>query len=258
MGREIHPSAIIQSGAELGEGVTVGPYAIIESNVTVDNGSTIGSHCLIASGARIGKNVKIHHGAVVGTFPQDLKFGGEESTAEIGDNTVIREYVTVNRATKHSRRTVVGSDCLLMAYVHVAHDCKVGDRVIVANAANMGGHVTIGDWAIIGGMVPIHQFVRIGRHIMIGGGFRAMQDLCPFGLFGGYPLRVVGINQIGLHRRGFSEDTIRAIRQAYKIIFFGGLNTTQALKRIADEMAISPEISEIVDFVRASERGIVK
>ncbi len=254
----IHPSAIVSPKAELADDVTVGPYTVIEDNVTIGSGSCIASNVLLAPGAVIGKNVKISHGAVIGTNPQDLKFGGEVTKAIIGDNTVIREYATVNRGTKYHMQTVVGKDCFLMAYSHVAHDCIIGDHVIMANAVNLAGHVEVDEWAILGGVLPVHQFVKIGAHSMIGGGFRVQQDVCPYALVGGYPLRVVGINSVGLKRRGFAAETIRSLEQVFKILFFSQLNTTQAVERIHGEMAISPEIQNVLEFLNRSNRGIVK
>ncbi|MDD4051495.1 MAG: acyl-ACP--UDP-N-acetylglucosamine O-acyltransferase [candidate division Zixibacteria bacterium] len=254
----IHPTAIISPKAELHETVEVGPYTIIEENVTIGEGTHIASGALIASGARIGKNVRISHGAVIGTLPQDLKFGGEETIAVIGDNTVLREYVTVNRGTRESGSSDVGRDCFLMAYAHVAHDCKLGDHVIMANSVNLGGHVHVDRYAIIGGLVPVHQFVRIGAHCMIGGGFRAQQDICPYSLVGGHPLKVIGLNQVGLKRRNFSKETIQALQKTFKILFFSRLNTTQALERLRVEVEQIPEVQEIITFVETSPRGMVK
>lgn len=254
----IHPTAIISPGAELHKSVEVGPYTIIEENVVIDAGSSVASAALIASGARIGKNVKISHGAVIATKPQDLKFGGEETIVTIGDNTVIREYATINRGTKQSGSTDVGKDCMIMAYAHVAHDGKVGDRVIMANAVNLAGHVHIGDWAIIGGVVPIHQFVRIGAHCMIGGGFRVQQDVCPYALMGGYPLKVIGLNRVGLTRRDFPAETIAALQAAFKLLFFSQLNTSQALERVRAEVAPLAEVRELLEFIETSPRGVIK
>ena len=254
----IHKTAIVSPKAEIHESVEVGPFAIIEENVQIGEGSRIASNTLIASGARIGKNVTISHGAVVGTIPQDLKFEGEESVANIGDNTVLREYVTVNRGTSESGSSDVGRDCFLMAYSHVAHDCKIGNHVIMANSVNLGGHVKIDDYAIVGGIVPIHQFVRIGCHTMIGGGFRVAQDLCPYAMAGGYPLSVRGLNLIGLRRRNFPAETIKTLQQAYKLLFNSNLNTKQAIDRIHQEVEIIPEVQTILDFIGKSERGLVK
>jgi UDP-N-acetylglucosamine acyltransferase len=254
----IHKTAIVSPKAELHETVRVDPFAIIEDDVKIGEGSHIKSHAYIADGARIGKKVRIFHGAVISTIPQDLKFEGEQTLAEIGDDTTIREYVTVNRGTSESGATRVGKNCLMMAYSHAAHDCQLGDNVIMANSANLGGHVHIDDNAIIGGIVPVHQFVHIGCHAMIGGGFRVPQDVVPYALIGGYPPRVVGLNLIGLRRRGFSKEAIAALRQTYKLLFSSNLNTTQALNRIKDEIEMIPEVEKVVTFVEQSGRGIIK
>ncbi len=254
----IHDTAIISPKAELHESVDVGPFTVIEDNVRIGEGTVIGSSALIASGARIGKNVKIHHGAVIATIPQDLKFGGEETVANIGDNCVIREYTTVNRGTEESGSTDLGADCLMMAYAHVAHDCKIGDKVILANAVQLGGHVHIGDQVIIGGSVPVHQFSKIGCHAMIGGGFRLTQDLCPYALAGGYPLKILGVNLIGLRRRGFSNESIKILQRVFKLLFFSDLNTKQAVARITNEVEQTPEVMEILNFIGESTRGLIK
>ena len=258
MSSAIHPTAIVDPGARLAEDVAVGPYAIIEDNVEIGSGCRIGPHALVACGARLGQSVQVHKGAVVGTVPQDLKFGGEETTLEVGDRTVIREYATLNRGTEDRWRTVVGSDCLLMAYSHVAHDCQIGDHVILANSVNLAGHIEIGDWAIIGGVVPVHQFVRIGTHAMIGGGFRVPMDILPYSLCGGYPLKVMGLNRIGLQRRGFSEEVIGVLQKAYRVLFRSKLNTSQAVARIKEEVELRDEIKLILEFIDKSERGICK
>ncbi|MEW6411822.1 MAG: acyl-ACP--UDP-N-acetylglucosamine O-acyltransferase [Candidatus Zixiibacteriota bacterium] len=254
----IHSTATVSPGAELAGSVTVGPYTVIEDDVQIGEGSSIASSALIASGARIGQNVKISHGAVIATEPQDLKFGGEKTLVKIGDRTQIREYVTINRGTVAHGETSIGEDCLLMAYSHVAHDCIVGNHVIMANSVNLAGHIEIGDWAILGGVLPVHQFVKIGAHAMVGGGFRVQQDICPYALVGGYPLKVVGINAIGLKRRGFKPEVIKAIDQTFKILFFSKLNTSQALERIRSEVEITLEVQSILDFISKSDRGIVK
>ncbi len=257
-GALIHTTAIVSDKAELGNGVMVGPYAIIEENVEIDDGCEIGSNTLIAAGARLGKGVSVHHGAVVGTVPQDLKFGGEESLLYVGDKTTIREFATLNRGTEWRGFTKVGANCLLMAYSHVAHDCLIGDNVIMANSVNLAGHVEIGDWAIIGGLVPVHQFVKIGAHAMIGGGFRVPMDVCPYALCAGYPLRVAGLNRVGLERRGFSKDSLEKLEKAFRILFRSKLNTTQALERIKSEVEMCDEVKALVDFIEASDRGITK
>ena len=254
----IHKTAIVSPKAKLHDSVEVGPYAIIEDNVEVGEGSKIGSSVLLSPGARLGKNVQVFHGAVIGSVPQDLKFEGEETLANVGDGTVVREYATINRGTNESGSSDVGQDCLIMAYAHIAHDCKLGDHVIMANSVNLAGHVEIGDYAIIGGVVPVHQFVKIGAHSMIGGGFRVPMDVCPYALVGGYPLKVMGLNLIGLRRRKYSRETIRSLQDTYKILFFSGLNTSQAVDKIKNDIDIVPEVQEILTFVEKSNRGMVK
>lgn len=254
----IHQTAIISPRAELHESVEVGPFSVIENDVVVGDGCRIGSHVILASGARLGKNVRVFHGAVIATVPQDLKFEGEKTLANIGDNTVVREYATINRGTNESGSSDVGCDCLIMAYAHIAHDCKVGDNVIMANSVNLAGHVHIEDHAIIGGVVPVHQFVHIGSHAMIGGGFRVPQDVCPYSLVGGYPLKVHGLNLIGLRRRSFPRETIGVLQEVFKCLFFSNLNTKQAMARIKDEVAMTPEVEHIIAFVERSERGLIK
>lgn len=254
----IHPSAIVSPKAELADDVTVGPFTIIEDDVVVGKGTRIASSAVIASGARLGENVTIAVGAVIGTQPQDLKFKGEKTVANIGDNTTIREYATVNRGTAESGHTSVGKNCLLMAYSHCGHDCHLGNNVIMGNCATLAGHVEIHDFAILSGVLPVHQFVKIGTHSIIGGGFRVPQDICPYALVAGYPLKVSGINKIGLQRRGFAPETIKAIKQAFKLLFFSGLNTTQAVAAINDGLEIIPEIQTILDFIAASNRGLTK
>ena len=256
--RDIHPSAIVSPKAEIADNVVIGPYCIIEDDVSIGEGSRLASAVRLGSGARIGTNVSISHGAVIATPPQDLKFGGEPTRAVIGDNTVIREYVTINRGTKAHGEASVGKNCFIMSYAHVAHDCIIGNNVILANSVNLAGHVEVDDWATLGGVLPVHQFVKIGAHCMIGGGFRVQQDICPYALVGGYPLKVVGINSIGLRRRGFPDETIKRLEKAFKLLFFSGLNTTQAVERIHGEIDKTPEIDNILSFLSRSNRGIVK
>lgn len=254
----IHQTAIVSPKAQLSENVTIGPYSIIEDNVVIGRNSSIASSVLLADGAVIGENVRISHGVVIGTQPQDLKFGGEKTRALVGDNTVIREYVTMNRGTKAHGDTTIGKNCMLMAYSHVAHDCIIGDNVIMANSVNLAGHVEVDDFAILGGVLPVHQFVKIGAHCMVGGGYRVQQDVCPYALVAGYPLKVLGINSVGLRRRGFSHDIIARLEKTFKTLFFSGLNTTQAVERIHSEIEISPEIENVLAFIGRSNRGIVK
>ncbi|TKJ39806.1 acyl-[acyl-carrier-protein]--UDP-N-acetylglucosamine O-acyltransferase [candidate division LCP-89 bacterium B3_LCP] len=252
-----HPTAVIDTGAEIADDVQIGPFTVIENDVTIDSGTTIGPHALIASGARLGKNVRIHKSAVIGTLPQDLKFKGEPSVAIVGDNTIIREFVTVNRGTEASERTAIGQECLIMAYAHVAHDCILEDKVIMANSVNLAGHVVLEEQVIIGGLVPIHQFVRIGCHAFIAGGTRVPKDVPPFVLAANEPLRYAGLNSVGLKRRGFSADRIAQIKQAYKLLYHSGLNVSQGVTRIKEEMDISGDVKHIIDFIEGSERGII-
>lgn len=253
----IHPTALVDARAQLGDTVTVGPFSIIEADVVIGDGTTIASHALIANGARIGKNCKIHKGAVVATIPQDLKFGFEETTFEIGDNTTIREFCTLNRGTRERGKSVVGANCLLMAYAHVAHDCHIGDNVILANCVQVAGHVDIEDQAIIGGLTGIHQFSRIGQHAMVGGGFRVHKDVPPYILAMGEPLQYGGINSIGLRRRGFSAESMSAMKKAYRFIYRSHLNVSQAVEKIKAEMPETPEIQNILDFIDKAERGLI-
>jgi UDP-N-acetylglucosamine acyltransferase len=210
------------------------------------------------AGARIGKNCRIFPGAVIAAMPQDLKFAGEKTTVHIGDNTVIRECVTVNRGTVDRLKTVVGANCLLMAYVHVAHDCIIGDNCVLANSVQLAGHVEIGAHAIIGGTSAVHQFVKVGPHAMISGGSLVRKDVPPFVKAGREPLTYSGINSIGLRRRGFSDQKISEIQQLYRLLFLGGMNNNDALDKIELELAPSPERDEVVNFVRNSGRGIIK
>ncbi len=251
------PTALVDKGAELGSEVEVGPYSLIEKGAKVGKGTKIASHCLIAFGTEIGEGCKIHHGAVLGTIPQDLKFRGEDTKLRLGKGNIIREYATLNRGTQQRGETRVGDNNLFMAYSHVAHDCLIGNNVVLANAVNLGGHVEIGDYAIIGGMVPIHQFVKVGAHVMVGGGFRVSKDICPFVTVAGYPLKVVGLNLIGLRRRGFSSQTIAILKRVYQILFRSQFNVSQALRVIQEEVEPIPEVRIIAQFIAGSERGII-
>jgi UDP-N-acetylglucosamine acyltransferase len=252
----IHPTAMVHDDAVLAAGVQVGPGTIIGPGVVIGEGTEIGGHVLIERDTVIGSGCRIHHGAVLGTDPQDLKYEGESAQLVIGDRTVIREYATLNRGTRASGRTSVGSDCLLMAYVHVAHDCHIGDRVILANAVNMGGHVTIEDWVIVGGMTPIHQFVRIGAHAFVGGAARVSKDVAPYVRVAGNPLTVSGLNSVGLRRRGFPVEVRIQIKRAYRLFFNSNLNVSQAIVRAREELDLMPEVERFVDFFEQSERGV--
>lgn len=252
----IHATAIVHDDAELGADVSVGPGAIIGPGVVVGDGTSIGSHVLIERDTVIGEECSIHHGAVLGTDPQDLKFEGERAQLLVGDRTVIREYATLNRGTRAAGRTVVGADCLLMAYVHIAHDCIIGDHVIISNAVNMGGHVEIGDWASVGGLTAIHQFARIGTHAFVGGASRVPKDVAPYVRAAGNPLSMAGLNSVGLRRRGFGPETRRALKEAYRLIFASDMNVSQAVARAREELDDRPEIDTLLTFIEESERGL--
>lgn len=254
----IHPMAIVDKDAQLGSDVTIGPFSIVQGDVLLGDGCTIGSHVFINSGSRLGKKCRVFKGAVVGTEPQDLKYANEKTTLEIGDNTTIREFCTLNRGTTHSMKTSIGSNCLLMAYVHIAHDCVIGDNVILANAVNLAGHVTIESFATVGGMTPIHQFARIGCYAFIGGGLRVSKDIPPYILAAGEPIKYAGVNRIGLSRKGFSEETMKEIRNAYKLLYRSRKNISQALAAMKELDSQIPEVKNITQFVESSKRGIIK
>jgi UDP-N-acetylglucosamine acyltransferase len=252
------PLSVISPNAKIADNVRIDPFSVIHEDVEIGEGTWIGSNVSIYPGARIGKNVRIFPGAVISAIPQDLKFGGEITTAEIGDNTTIRECVTVNRGTSDKLKTVIGKNCLIMAYVHVAHDCVIGDSCIIANAVQMAGHVTVGDFAIIGGSSAIHQFASIGRHVMISGGSLVRKDVPPFTKAGREPLTYAGINSIGLRRREFDDDQVAEIQEIYRYVYQKGLNNQEALSQIESIIPKSAHRDEIVDFIRNSERGIMK
>ena len=258
MATSIDPRAVVSPKAQLGNDITIGPFTVVEENVVIGDGCKIASSAYIANGARIGKNCVVHHGAVISNAPQDLKYANEPTILEIGGNTVVREFCTLHRGTAEAGKTVIGSDCLLMAYVHVAHDCRVGNKCILANNVTLAGHVEVGDWVTIGGLTPIHQFVHVGSHCMIGGGFRAVQDVPPYVLAGREPLRYEGINIIGLRRRGFTLEQIQAIKNAYRVLYSSGLMVSDAIKKIENELPPSNEISVILNFLKSSSRGIIR
>jgi UDP-N-acetylglucosamine acyltransferase len=252
------PLAYVHPQAKVAKNTVIEPFVNIERNVEIGEGTWIGSNVTIMEGARIGKNCKIFPGAVIAAIPQDLKFNNEDSIVRIGDNTVIREFVTINRGTKASYETVVGNNCLLMAYVHVAHDCVVGNNVILANAATLAGHIIVDDWAIIGGLSAVHQFVNIGAHVMISGGSLVRKDVPPFTKAAREPLSYVGINSIGLRRRGYSAEKISEIQDIYRYIYLKGNNVSQALEYIEANLPATSERDEIISFIAKSSRGIMK
>lgn len=252
------PLAYVHPQAKIARNVVIEPFTTIHKNVEVGEGTWIGSNVTIMEGARIGKNCRIFPGSVISAIPQDLKFDGEETTVEIGDNTTIREFVTINRGTVASFKTVVGHDCLLMAYVHVAHDCVIGNHCILANAVNLAGHINIDDYAIVGGLSAVHQFVNIGAHVMISGGSLIRKDVPPYTKAARDPLSFVGVNSIGLRRRGFSSEKINEIQDIYRIIYLKNLNVSQSVAYIETEMPSTPERDEILSFITSSKRGIMK
>jgi len=259
----IHPTAIIDPGADIGKDVTVGPYAVIGPRVTIGDGCTIGSHAVIESHVRMGKGNRIHSFASVGAIPQDLKFRGEESWVEMGDGNIVREFATVNRGTAGGGGlTSIGNNTLVMAYCHVAHDCVVGSRVIMANAATLAGHVTVEDGAIIGGLTGIHQFVRIGAHCMVGALSGVGHDVPPYVTAAASRQQretaLHGLNLIGLKRNGFPEETIAALKQAFRILFRSGAPLKEALARAEAELPPLPEVRHLIDFVRSSKRGVLR
>ena len=255
---DIATTAVVDGKAELATDVTIGPYAIIGPNVRIGSGTTVGPHAVIDGYTEIGHDCRIFPHAAVGLEPQDLKYRGGRSWLRIGDRTVIREFATLNPATQEGEATVVGSDCLLMAYSHVAHNCRVEDHVILANAVNLAGHVTIGTYAVLGGVTPVHQFVRIGTHAIVGGGSRVPMDVAPYTLAAGNPLETHGLNVVGLTRRGFSEDSLNALKKAYRIFYRQNLSVEEAVARIRADVPSTPEIETFLSFVLTSERGLTR
>jgi len=250
--------AYIHPDAKIAQNVEIEPFAMIHADVEIGEGSWIGSHAVINSGARIGKNCKIYPGAVVSAMPQDLKYNNEYTLTVVGDNTTIREYATISRGTEEHWKTVVGSDCLIMAYAHVAHDCRVGNNVIIGNNVQMAGHVHVGDWAIVSALSAVHQFVKIGIHAFVSGASLVRKDVPPFTKAAREPISYVGINSVGLRRRGYTNEQIIEIQNIYRYVYMKGLNNAEALQKIELEMAPSDERDEIINFIRNSERGIMK
>lgn len=248
----VHPDAV------LGENVTVEPFAYIAGNVTIGEGTWVGPNSTILDGARIGKKCRIFPSAVISGIPQDLKFRGEETTAEIGDNTTIREGATVNRGTAAAGKTVVGNNCLIMAYAHVGHDCLIGNNIILGNGTGFAGEVKVGDWAIVSAGTLVHQFTHIGGHVIIGGGSKVRTDVPPFIKADRDPLTYLGLNTVGLTRRGFEKARIDEIHNIYRAIYQNGMNTTQALEYVENNFIPSADRNYILDFIRKSERGIIR
>lgn len=254
----IHQLTNIHPNAKIGKDTKIDAFTTIEEDVVIGEGCWIASNVTIMNGARIGNNVKIFPGAVISAVPQDLKYRGENTTAIVGDNTIIRECVTINRGTVAAMKSEVGKNCLLMAYVHIAHDCIVGNNCILANCATLAGHINIDDYAIIGGMSAVHQFVNIGSHVMISGGSLVRKDVPPFVKAAREPLSYVGINSIGLTRRGFSPESISQIHNTYRILFQQNKNIARGVAQVKELIAPSKERDEILAFIEKSERGIMK
>lgn len=254
----IQSLAYIHPEAQIGADVVIEPFAMIHKDVIIGDGTWVGSHAVINDGARIGRSCKIYPGAVVSAVPQDLKYQNEVTHTYIGDNTIIREYATISRGTDEHWKTEVGSNCLVMAYAHIAHDCRVGNNCIVGNNVQVAGHVHIGDWAIVSALSAVHQFVKIGSHAFIAGASLVRKDVPPFVKAAREPLSYAGINSVGLRRRGFSGEQILDIQNIYRYLYMQNLNNTDAIALIEEEIATSSVRSEIIEFVRASERGIIK
>jgi UDP-N-acetylglucosamine acyltransferase len=252
----IHPTAIIAPDAKLGANVEIGPFAIVGEGCEIADGCVLGARVTLERNVRLAARVKVGVGSVLGSDPQDLKFRGEDTWVEIGEGTTIREYATVNRGTSYARKTAVGRDCFIMSYVHLAHDCQVGNNVIISNATQLAGHVIIEDFAILSGVSAAHQFVRIGAHSFIGGCSRVAKDVPPYLKAVGNPVKLYGLNSVGLSRRGFSDDTVRELKRAYRLLFRSELNVSQALERARAELQPLSEVTHFLEFIEQSDRGV--
>jgi UDP-N-acetylglucosamine acyltransferase len=252
----IHPTALIDPSAELGAGVVIGPYSIIGPRVCIGDRCRLGPRVTLHRNVRLAEDVAVGDGSILGGDPQDLKYGGEETWVEIGPQTIIREYSTINRATSATFKTTVGARCFIMTYVHLAHDCHVGDDVVIANATQCAGHVTIHDRAILSGLNAVHQFVTIGTYAFVGGGSRVNQDIPPYVKAVGNPMELYGLNSIGLQRAGFSGETVAALKRAYRLFFNSDLNLSQAMERARSDLPPFPEVERFLAFVESSERGV--
>jgi len=255
---KIHPTAIVDPKAQLGENVEIGPFSTIKDDVIIGDQSVVGQGVFVDSGTRLGKNCQVGHYSTLGVPPQDLKYKNEKTYLEIGEGTIIREYASLHRGTTYHYKTTIGKNCFIMTYVHVAHDCQIGDNVILANGVNMGGHVEIDSFASIGGLTAIHQFVKIGQYSFVGGGLRVNKDVPPFIKVMGEPIRFGGINGIGLERKGFSKEVLLDIKRAYRLIYQTSYTMAEAAAAIQKELPPRPELQLIVDFIQRSDRGLLR
>jgi UDP-N-acetylglucosamine acyltransferase len=251
----IHPTALISPDVQIGDGVRIGAYAMVGEQCVLGDGCVLAARATLERNVTLAPNVRIGIGSILGGEPQDLKFGGEETFVEIGEGTVVREYATINRGTAQSHRTTVGRNCLIMSYVHLAHDCHVGDSVIISNGSQFAGHVTVEHHANISGLCVIHQFTRIGQHSFIGGGSRVPQNVPPFVMAVGSPIKLYGLNKVGLERNGFPKETVLELKRAYRILFMSGLNMSQAIERVTSDAQPVPEVQMLLEFMRAGGRG---
>ena len=252
----MHATAVIHPGARLGRGVRIGPYSVVGEHVELGEGTSVGPHAVLEGWTRIGKGCEIGVGALIGAAPQDRKYAGARSWVRIGDRNVIREYVTVHRAADADGATVIGDDNYIMAFAHVAHNCAVGSFVTVANAAGLAGHVEIGDHAVIGGMAAFHQFTRVGAHAIVGGTARVRMDIVPYAMAMGEPLRIYGLNRVGLRRSGFSAESQATLKAAFRTLFWSGLNVSDAVARLKAEHGGREEVARLVSFAESSKRGL--
>lgn len=258
MSTDIHATAVVEPGAELGVGVQVGPYCVVGPHVQVGDDCVLRAHAVVDGRTELGPGCTVYPFASVGTQTQDLKFAGGATYVRVGARTVVREYVTINSGTAEGDETLVGEDCLLMASAHVAHQCVVGSNVIIANCGTLAGHVVVEDHAIVGGLSAVHQFVRIGRHCIIGGCSKVTRDCPPYMTIDGHPARVRGVNSVGLRRRGFDADAMRALKRAYRILFREGLAVRNAVARVRETLSATEEVEHLLAFIEASERGIAQ
>lgn len=252
----IHATAIVDSATKIGNNVEIGPYAIVGPGCELGDGVSLAAHAILERNVKLASGVKVGSGSIIGGDPQDLKYAGEETFVEIGANTVVREYATINRGTRESLRTTIGSGCFVMSYAHVAHDCHVGDNVILANMIQLAGHVTVGDRAIISAMSGVHQFVRIGTFAFVGGFTKVVKGVPPYVRADGNPCKLFGLNSVGLQRNGFTEQTRLLLKRAYRLFFESGLNTSQALEKARSKLEMCPEVANFVSFIEESDRGV--